>query len=233
MQKEMLKKYLTPVVIGIVLVGGIVFYFSTRNTTEIVETSQNTETIVDTESENTTVSSTQNTNQNPSGVVANNVDITTTQPQVNKLFTQAVAQEAKGDYVGAKASLDAALKLQPNDPYVTSYYASLYFHMKDYASALVWIDKALALSKYTNPAFWYIKFDIVKAQSNNDPKIVEPVYRDAIVKTKGDINMVTAYASWLGSIGEKSKAIAQWEKAIEIYPKNKAVFEAEIALLKK
>lgn len=193
MQKEILKKYIIPVVIGIGLIAGVAFYLNSRNNDEVVDT----------------------------------------QPQVNKLFVEAVAREEKGDYVGAKESLDAALELQPNDPYITSYYASLYFHMKDYANALVWIDKALALTQDSNPAFWYIKFDIVKAQSNNDPKIVEPVYLAAIEKTATNINMVTAYASWLGSIGQKTKAIVQWQKAIEIYPSNKAVFEKEISLLKK
>lgn len=189
----MFKKYIIPVVIGIGLIVGAVFYLNSRNNDEAVDT----------------------------------------QPRVNELFVEAVAQEEKRDYVGAKKSLDAALELQPNDPYITSYYASLYFHMKDYANALVWIDKALAITQDSNPSFWYIKFDIVKAQSNNDPKVVDPVYLAAIEKTATNINMVTAYASWLGSIGQKTKAIAQWQKAIEIYPSNKAVFEKEISLLKK
>lgn len=229
----MFKKYLVPCVAVLVVVGGIVFYLNTKENVKVTETAQNTATSTDTGLGNTTASSTENvatSTQKPS--TAKPVEIVTTQPQVNSLFKQAVAQETKGDYVGAKASLDAALKLQPNDPYITSYYASMYFHMKEYANALVWINKALALSP-TNVNFWYIKFDIVKAQSNNDSKVVDSVYLDAIVKTKGDINMVTAYASWLGSIGEKTKAIEQWRKAIEIYPKNKVVFEAEIRLLEK
>lgn len=214
MKSEKIKKFIPALVIVLILLGLLFFTKAPVPTQET--TSGNSE------------EQNFNSGDNKSEVTP---AIVTTQGEVGKLFIKAVEQQAKGDYVGAKASLDQALKIQPNDPYITSSYASLYFAMKDYSNAMIWIDKAISLKNDLN--FWYQKIDITKAKTSNNVKEVEAVYLKAISETNTNINMVTAYASWLGQIGRKQDAINQWKRAIEIYPQGKIQFQAEIDMLNK
>lgn len=213
MKSEKIRKFI-PILIVVLVIGVLLF---------LTEKSVPTKEIVTENTEEQNIDTTDNKNAEAPSII-------TTQGEVGKLFVKAVEQQAKGDFAGAKITLDQALKLQPNDPYITSSYAALYFAMKDYPNAMIWIDKAISIKNDIN--FWYQKIDITKAKTSNNLIETEKTYQEAIAKTSTNINMVTAYASWLGQIGRKQDAIKQWEKAIEIYPQGKVQFQKEIDLLK-
>jgi tetratricopeptide (TPR) repeat protein len=159
------------------------------------------------------------------------IELDTKEKEIGLLFDQAVKEQIKGDFKASKLTLEKALAIDPQNAYIMQTYASLLNNMGDKAGAMTWINKALAIQpKETN--FWYLKFDLAKEASKNDAKVMDPIYLEAITKTNNDIDMVTAYASFLGTIGKKSEAIKQWQKAIELNPSRKEMYQAEIDALK-
>lgn len=152
--------------------------------------------------------------------------------EVNKLYVKSVEQQLAKNFTGAKSSLQQALKLEPNNIYIMQSYAELLNITGDKANALIWINKAISI-KSTEINFWYSKFSIVNDQPGNSFVTKEAVYLDAIKSTKNNINMVTAYASFLANEGKKEESIKQWQKAIELNPNSKAIYQKEIELLNK
>lgn len=152
--------------------------------------------------------------------------------EVNKLYVQSVEQQLGKNFTGAKLSLEKALKLEPNNIYIMQSYAELLNIIGDKTGALIWINKAISL-KPNEINFWYSKFSIVNNKSGNSFGIKEAVYLDAIKLTKNNTNMITAYASFLGNEGKKEESIKQWQKAIELVPEKKVIYQAEIDRLNK
>lgn len=217
--------------VAIILVCFVVIYFllKTKNK-EIESTDTDTENIVDSIEEGSKKDET--VKQNDTTSAKNELEVTYLQDEVDVFFQQAIDKERKGDFTGAKLSLDQAFKLAPKNPFANAAYANLYFKTKDYSNALIWISKALVLDS-KNIDFWYQKIDIVKSQSNNTASQTEQVYVDALKATNNNVNIVTAYASWLGGIGRREDSIKQWERSIELYPTNKAIYQGEIDRLKE
>lgn len=157
--------------------------------------------------------------------------VVTTASEVDKLFVRAAEQQVSKDFAGAKLTLESAMKIDPNNAYLMQTYASLLAKMGDMTGAITWVNKALAI-RPTETHFWFLKIDLLRASTKDNFEAMKPVYLEAIAKTNNSIDLVTAYASFLGQIGRKQDAITYWEKAIEINPAMKATYEKEISLLK-
>lgn len=145
-------------------------------------------------------------------------------------FALAAEQQLVGRYTDAKKSLEAALALK-NDAHIVHAYASLLYQMGAGADALEYIDDAIRIApSVTN--FWRTKISFVSTLYPNKPSKIESTYKDGIKATNGDIDLITLYASYLGSHDQKDEAIKYWQQAIEKNPVAKSVYESEIANLR-
>lgn len=219
-----LKKFLPTIIVILIILFAVFMVYKSKNT-EIDNVNDNDSTIVD---QNEAPS-----DSNDSEVKVSDSSISASQQaEVNKLFDTVAKQQSVRDLAGAKITLEKIFKITPNDPNMMQIYASTLYNLGDKAGANVWIDKAISIDS-KNINYWYLKFDFKKAEFNNDYNKISPIYLDAIKKTGNDFNMVTAYAQFLGSIGKKAEAIAQWQKAIQLNPNLKATYQAEIDALNK
>ena len=153
------------------------------------------------------------------------------QDAVNQLFNEAAKKQVQSDWLGAQQSIEQALKLDPKNPYLMQTYASLLANRGDVTGAMIWIDKALAI-KFDEPNFWYLKIELATVLSKSNFNNISDVYLRALEATNNNIDMITSYARFLGQADKGQESITYWQKAIELYPANKATYQAEIDRLK-
>ncbi len=135
-----------------------------------------------------------------------------------------------GEYGKAKELLEAAMALDPKNSNMMQVYSSLLAVMGDKASALIYINKAIALHGIESN-YWLWKIDLEKERGVVGDKLAG-LYKSALDATAGDLNIVTVYAKFLEGEKKYDEAITQWTKAIELYPDNKSTYQAEIDRLK-
>lgn len=151
--------------------------------------------------------------------------------KVNLYFVILADYRILGEYGKAKELLESAMALDPKNSNLIATYSSLLATMGDKESALEYIDKAIELySAESN--YWLWKIDLEKELGASKEKL-ETIYKDALSATKNDLNIVTVYAQFLKSENRNEEAIIQWQKAIELYPENKTIYQQEIDALSK
>ncbi len=145
-----------------------------------------------------------------------------------KLYVKlASAKSSLGLYDEALAALDKVKEDNQNQPALWQRYAVIYRDMGDLDKARENAKRALDLDK-TVPQYW---LTYIETSANQSTDTIKGYYNDALQNTESNVSIVTAYALYLEKIGDKQAAIAQWQKAIEVYPPGKADYEAQIARL--
>jgi tetratricopeptide (TPR) repeat protein len=109
---------------------------------------------------------------------------------------------------------------------------NVFVEMNDYEQAQQAYRRAIEL-RPQNADFWlrYIVFEKEKMATSKE--VLNSYYLDALGKTTNNIDIITSYATWLEKVGDISKSIEYWQKAVELNPGNKALYKAEITRLQK
>lgn len=129
-----------------------------------------------------------------------------------------------GRYSDALKTLNKVSEQGNQSPVLWYSYANVYEAMRDTAKAIAAVTQARDLQP-DNARYW-IKFIELNRELSNEEKI--NLYEEALVKTEVNINIVTRYAEFLESIGNKEQAIAQWQQAQRVDPELSAQYQAQI-----
>jgi tetratricopeptide (TPR) repeat protein len=132
-----------------------------------------------------------------------------------------------GNLTDARKAFEDAIKINENDynAYVSLH--SVQLDQNDISGAEKSIKRALELNR-SDRNVWkkYIIFEKDKKGADNDK--ISSLYSEALNKTGNHIDIVTAYALWLGETGNLQASKEYWQKAIELNPTGRPVYEAEI-----
>ncbi|HYF97712.1 MAG TPA: tetratricopeptide repeat protein [Coxiellaceae bacterium] len=135
-----------------------------------------------------------------------------------------------GKLAEASDSYKEALKFRPEDPnaYVALYAVQL--DMQDNDSALKNIQKAVEL-KPTDPDIWKKYILIQKERFGVAGQELNDLYLQALEKTLNNVDINTAYAVHLEQVGNLQAAMEYWQKAAELNPSARPLYEIEIKRL--
>lgn len=150
--------------------------------------------------------------------------------KINLYFVISVDQRALGEYGEAKKTLEIAMSIDPKNSNLMQTYSSLLAVMGDKKGALDYINKAILLYPLEDN-YWRWKVELEKDMGKTSSEL-ENIYKEALVQTKNDLNIVTYYAAFLEGEKKYDEAIAQWQEAMKIEPSLKANYQAEIDRLK-
>lgn len=151
----------------------------------------------------------------------------------NTAMSKAQTLFGRADYTGSISAYNEALKIKKSEyAYSGRYLAELASQKFSDAekTILLVISQNNKSSDYWN---WYLT--LLQERLGAPKAKLDSVYNQAFksVVSEKKINIVTHYAQILTKLGDKQGAIAQWNKAIEIYPQNKDIYQAEIDILNK
>lgn len=219
MNKEKLKIIITIVILA--LIAGALYMFSMQKKVQVEDSS-----------ETTIEQNTDSDKDEPSISAQKPIVKPSTQALFDNKMKEASGYFLKKDYKLAVTAYNQAISII-NSEYA---YAGLYstnLALKDYTNAEKAILSAIELNPGSSDYWsWYLVLlqDAMKAPRTK----LDAVYNDALNKVLENkvINIVTAYARILENIGDKTGAIAQWQKAITLNPGMQSVYQAEIDILK-
>lgn len=169
----------------------------------------------------------------PAPITTSAIVVKTTQDQVIKDIVD-------GKYDQAKIELKPLLVATPQNAELWYINSSLQELQSDNAGAVVSINKALVFDPM-NAVYWKWKVALVTRQMVQDKILntsssyitaVKNIYIDALKATNSNIEILTPYAIYLESIGDKTGAIALWEKAITVNPTAKTSYQTQIDRIK-
>lgn len=146
--------------------------------------------------------------------------------KVNLNFVISADYRLLGEYGKAKEVLEQTMTLDPLNSNIISTYSSLLAAMGDKKGSLDYINKAISLYPLEQN-YWRWKIDLEKDLGKKGIEL-EKIYKDALIKTNKDLNIVTYYAVFLEGEKRYSDAIIQWKEAIKIEPSLKVNYQAEI-----
>ncbi len=158
-------------------------------------------------------------------------DKSTVKDKNNAYFVLASHQQSIGLYLDAKKTLETSLQANLNTNILQSY-AILLYNMGAKEAAIQYIDHVLEIAP--NIAnYWRSKIELASDVHAGDNEYLNDLYNQALKSTGEHIDIATVYAQFLGKLGQNDKAIQYWEKAIAIFPEEKALYQKEIDALKK
>lgn len=212
------------IILLVVILAFFAYKNSKKSNTEVV---QNDQPVVE---NNQTGSIT--TNQDSS------VNITNLTPINNKEFNTAMdsARSAmlKSDYPLAINYYNQAISYNKNDsaPYAGLY--TVYINQKDWQKALTAVDQAIKISPIFGD-YWNWKILVMDQGLNKSYAELKSVYDQGYpkVRTQEKVNLVTKFAMVAENHGQKADAVRLWQKAMELSPENKSIYQAEIDRLNK
>lgn len=132
------------------------------------------------------------------------------------------------NYSGAISALDSIPEEKKTNSRVLLAYGIAYKGTGENDKAKEHIDKSLSLDD-TIPQPWLAKIEL-NADLPNDQ--IDAMYREAIAKTKSNVDVMVSYARFAEKIGNKDLAVAAWETAINVNSEKEAEYRAEIARLR-
>jgi tetratricopeptide (TPR) repeat protein len=140
--------------------------------------------------------------------------------------------EALGSLSDAQIAFENAIKLKPDDfvGYTGLFQAQV--DRADYQGALKSISTAIEKAP-TNPDLWKRYALLEKEHLNASNDTISSLYSEAVVKTNSNIDIITTYADWLSKSGNLQASKEYWQKAIEINPKLKKTYQAQIDKIDK
>lgn len=151
-------------------------------------------------------------------------------------FNEAVAlareQFVAGDYAKAISYYHQALEYKNSDVIYSGLFA-IYNAQGEVVKAKQAIDTAIAL----NPSFtdhWVSKLYFLDEKTDSTFADLKAVYEEGMDKVDPitKVNLVLGFTRITEQNGEIDEAIALWEKAIELFPANTSIYQAEIDRLR-
>lgn len=221
MIKENIKNISISVVAVVLIVGGI-FYI--KNNSLKKETNITPEQNVENTSKENTESSPATEKSSPEFA---------DKEKFNTAMTNGSNAFVKGEYQKSLDFYEEALGYKKSDT-VYAHFFTVYGAQNNIDKARIAIDTAISLNpSYTDYWIWKITFlDEKTSVSFLDlKKVYQEGFLKADIKTK--VNLVTSFARVAENNYQKSEAIELWQKAIELQPENKTVYQAEIDRLNK
>lgn len=217
------RKIIFTVILLLVIVLAFVAYKKTK--TADVEVIQNDQTVIDSQTE-------PNTSNKDSSLS------TTLAPVNNKDFNTAMdsARSAmlKSDYNLAISYYNKAISYNKNDsaPYVGLY--TIYLNQKDWQKALDSVNQAIKIAPIFGD-YWNWKILVMNQGLNKSYAELKAVYDQGYpkVRTEEKVNLVTKFAIVAENHGQKAEAIKLWQKAMDLSPEKKTIYQAEIDRLNK
>lgn len=158
-----------------------------------------------------------------------------------KYTTEALNYYQNQDYSKALTSVENALGSDITSAEAWQLKSLIQVKLGDLNQAFSSATRAVS-NEPANSTYW--KWEISVARMMKDKKgitptspefraTIEPIYKEAFVATKNNIEMVTSYAVFLEDVGDKKMAVEYLQKAIEINPAAKSSYELEIVRLQK
>lgn len=147
----------------------------------------------------------------------------------NYYTNKALALKALGRLEEARNEFKKAIKLEPENATAHTNMSSLLTEMNDIKGAEKSLNVALSLKPTSSR--WKMLIELHKEKMGATNEELKEIYVLALAQDPYDTDMVIAYATFLGEIGEYQAAKDQWMKAIEYRPKDKGKYEAEIKKL--
>jgi tetratricopeptide (TPR) repeat protein len=148
-------------------------------------------------------------------------------------LVQSYQYHGLGKLQDAKNSVLKAIKIHADKYNAYSFYYQIQMDMEDINGARDSIKKAIELDS-SQSDLWKKYIQLEKDKFGADTNRLSDLYKEALDKTGENIDMVTAYAQFLESIGNLQGAIDQWEKAKTNYFEDPPpVYQGEIDRLKK
>jgi tetratricopeptide (TPR) repeat protein len=140
--------------------------------------------------------------------------------------------EALGSLSDAQIAFENAIKLKPEDFVGYTGLFQVQVDRADYQGALKSISTAIEKAP-TNAENWkkYALLEMEHLNASNDT--ISSLYSEAVVKTNSNIDIITTYADWLQDNGNLQASKEYWQKAIEINPKLKKTYQAQIDKINK
>ncbi len=160
------------------------------------------------------------------------VPIVKNDKQFNIAMTNATNAFIKNDYGLAIKYYNEALSYNKHDTVYAGLY-TVYLTQKNWQKALDSIDQAIKINSVLGD-YWKWKILVLNEGMNSNFTDIKDVYNEGLlkIKTEEKINIVTYVANIASIRGEKIEAINLWQKAIEMNPKDRDLFQKEIDLLK-
>ncbi len=217
------------IISAVVILLALGFFFSRKNISEAPINE-----VVDEESST-------NTENNPEEAVATpetKEDVVNTDSTDKQKFSQLLTD---GNKEFTNKNYDEALKLytkaldysgQSLDVVYVRMFA-VYNMQNNIEKARFSIDKAIAKSpSYTD--YWVTKLVFLDEKTPVSFADLKKMYEEGLAKvdSRTKINLITTFARIAESNKENSTAISVWEKAKEVYPSNKDIYQKEIDRLK-
>ncbi len=222
-KSKLFKSILILILIGVVLVI-IYFVFNIKKENIINNSESNVQVPASNEEikEDTNIPLTNNQN-----VIDSN------QKKFDEALSKGEQYFIKRDYTKAIEYYNEALKYKNSDiPYYRIYV--VYSAQSNYTKAIEYLDKAIKIEP-TSTEYWISKIDLLNSQKDSQYSVLKEVYNQGLSASMNltRINLVTHFARISGQRGETAEAIKLWQKAIEMYPQNKDIYQAEIDRLNK
>lgn len=138
-------------------------------------------------------------------------------------------QIALGKYDEALKSLESIPEDKRNSKRAYYQFAQIYKSKNDLYKVLENANLALERDDSDVPT-WLVYLDSASSLSNEELNLK---YREAIAKTKSNIDIMISYAKFSEKIGDKATAVAAWETAVNVDPSNEAKYREEISRLRQ
>ena len=132
------------------------------------------------------------------------------------------------DYDKAIVFYNEALLYNKADAAYTGLF-STYSAQNNIDKARVAIETAIILNPLSTE-HWIAKLTLLNEKTSVSFADLNRIYEEGLTKVDSNtqINLVTSFARIAESKGERNKTISLWGYAIEIYPQNKLIYQAEI-----
>lgn len=152
--------------------------------------------------------------------------------QFNALLSDGAKAFSEKNYTLALKLYNEALALSPIDTVYIRLF-SIYNAQGDLQKAEDMLNKAIAKNSFITD-YWTTKLSFLNEKMSASFANLQAVYEDGLTKVdpKTKVNLVTHFARLAENSNEKAEAIALWQKAIEINPSGRAIYQAEIDALK-
>ncbi len=211
----------------VVIVLGLVLY-TKKNQSQSNNTAVE-DSILETENtqENSDTSNSSEDNNQEDVVITASPDFSATMQKAQKAY-------GSKDYAGALAYYNQAATYSNKSDLPYSGMFGVYSAQGEWLKAQTVLDTAISLNAL-NTDYWKWKLTVLDEKTATSFADLKKIYQEGMIKStpKARINLVIHFARIAETNNEKAEAMALWQKAIELNPTMKTIYQAEIDALKK
>jgi tetratricopeptide (TPR) repeat protein len=156
--------------------------------------------------------------------------------EISKKYNASMASASKAflakDYKLAISYYNQAFKYRNDDTALAGLF-TVYSAQEDLKNAQLTIDRAIALAP-TFADYWNWKIGLLDEKTSTNYSQLKAIYNEGLTKVRSEtkINLITYFAGVAERNGQIAESIATWQKAIEVHPENKTIYQNEIDRLK-